>query len=55
MSHDHHTELPLQVFYQILDLGGCNRVESTTWFVHQDNIRVDCEGSCNTEPLLLSS
>jgi hypothetical protein len=55
MGDDDDGVSALQLADQFLDLGGRDRVERGTGFVHQDDFGVDRDGARNAQPLLLAT
>ena len=47
--------LLLQVLHEVLDAGRCDRVEGRAWLVHQDDVRLDRDGACDAQALLLTA
>ena len=55
MRHDDDRIGLLELADQFLHLQSGDRVESGTWFIHQQDLRLVRYCPCDAEPLLLSS
>ncbi len=55
VGDDHDAIVFTQLADEFLDAGRGNRVQRRTRFVHQNDFRVDRDGACDAQPLLLAA
>src|SRR5882724_1185969 len=55
VGHDHDRVVGLQLVDQFLDLGGRDRIKRRAWFVEQDHLGLDRDGTRDAQPLLLTA
>src|SRR6266496_3359339 len=55
VRHDNNRVIILQLCHQFLNLQRCNGIERRCRLIHQQDLGLDCDGTSNTEALLLST